>query len=746
MDNIEPEGMRGDRRAPLQFFGGGFEPTLVSVSLRGRGRRVRRAVREGLRHSGVAAAEPHDFDRPAAILVKPLKLKRGGGGEVFPRRRDAKASDAYGGLPRIPRTVVKARFTPTVLRIFVYLYAALRWYARILWDWLRRRNTIERRAAHLREIIEGLGGIAIKIGQQVSLRMDLLPHEYGAEMEKMLERVPPFPTELAVARIEAVTGRPLEETFAEFNRTPAGSASVACVYEAVRKTGERVAVKVRRPGIKERFASDCKALEWVFKTLETLTILRDDYSKNLIAGLRTILLEETDFVKEARYTEIFRRRARKHLRRVSAPKIHFDLSGEDVIVQEFIEGVKMGDMIAFVEQKDEEALERLRQLDIDPEKVAKKLIRVNQYGVFENTLFHADPHPSNLIVRPHNHLVFIDFGAVGAYTTMERNNWRQLNYYHQRRDVGRMAQTALAILEPLPAVNIDELRERLEQVFWQDIYAHQSKHTEWYEHTSMRIWMHLFELTYEFNIPMGLNTLRMIRSTLLSETVAARLYPKVSAWREHRKYNRRAARRSRRRVLRSVFRRLCGPTDEDYQRIEQCKGIINRTIYLYQRWIDNPLYRYALLIKKAVYAFILVVRTVLRYLTIAAAVLLVYVVFDFAGQPENVSIGEYMRRPFIANTLNRLVNPTATPAAGVEGAGAAAAPAPAPQPAAAAQSSGAQPAPAAPGEVKAPSPWSYLPLRLFVIFFLVHTLLYMRRLLIRLKDRDIRRRNTSGLS
>ena len=690
---------------------------MLSVELRGRGRarKVRRAVREALSRSG---GLPETYEEELAVVIASGTVGHARDGEfgdedAFPSRRDSKGMDPYVGPPMMPRMDIRPRFFRTLSRLFVYLAAAARWYRRILVDKMRGQNTIERRAEHLRQIIEKLGGTAIKIGQQASLRMDMVPREYGVELEKMLDRVPPFPTELAIARIEALTKKPLNQIFSEFNRVPNGSGSVACVYEAVLVTGEKVAVKVRRPGIRELFISDCKALEWVFRTLETLTLLRDNYSKNLLNGLRTILLEETDFVKEARYTEIFRRRSRKRLTRVSAPKIFFDYSGEDVIVQEFITGVKMGDMIAFVEQKDEEALERLRQLNIDPEKIAKKLIRVNQYGVFEDVLFHADPHPSNIIVRPNNHLVFIDFGAVGAYTTMERNNWRQLNYYHHRRDVGRMSQTALAILEPLPAIDVDDFRGRLELVFWQDIYAHESKHTQWYEHTSISIWMHLFQLSFEFDIPMGLNTLRMIRSTLLSETVAARLYPKISAWREHRKYNKKAARRSRRRVLRSVFKRLCGPTNTDYQRIEQLKGIVNRTIYLYQRWLDNPLYRYGLLIKKAVFAVMLIIKTVLHLLMLAIIGLIAYIGFDVIRDGRYKStdqFAEYMRSPFILDNLKEIFTPTGDQFG------------------------------------NAPNPWTYLPLRIFIVFALVTVLLNMRRMLRRFRANDINRRNTSGLS
>jgi len=711
MDNLGSRETRGDRRTARHDYGEDFAPPVLTVELRGKGRarKVRRAVRDGLLRSG-AAVESYEPEWPAAaVAVKAVGIAPGGDDEGefdFASERDSKGMDSF-GPPMMPRIDIKARVFRTLFRLLVYLYAAARWYSRIFWDKLHRRNTIERRARHLREIVEGLGGTAIKIGQQLSLRMDMLPREYGDELKNMLDRVPPFPTKQAIARIEKVTGKPLMETFSEFNPVPHGSGSVACIYDAVLATGERVAVKVRRPGIRKLFVSDCKALELVLRTLEFLTLLRDDFSKNLISGLLAILIEETEFIKEARYTEIFRRRARKRLHRVSAPKIFFKYSGDAVIVQEFITGVQMGDMIAIVEQNDEEALERLRQLHIDPEKVARKLIRVNQWGVFENTLFHADPHPSNLIIRPNNHIVFIDFGAVGAYTTMERNNWRQLNYYHQRRDVGRMAQTALAILEPLPAIDLDEFRGELEQIFWQDIYAHQSKHTEWYEHTSVRIWMHLFQLSFKFNVPMGLNTLRMIRSTLLSETVAARLHPRISAWREHQKYNKQAAKRSRRRVLRSITRRLCGPTDTDYQRIEQLMGIFNRSVYLYQRFIDNPLYRYGLIIKKVYYAFLLIVKTVFKFIMLATAGLIIYIGFDFFRDYQG-DFASYMRTPFIKRNAEMLFGLNL-------------------------------------GQ-NASSPWSYMPVRVLIFFLLVYALLNMRRMLRRFGDKDINRRNTSGLS
>lgn len=620
MNSLERNDQRGDRYPAITFSRKTYRTPTVNVDLRGRGHasKVRRAVRDALKNRAEVLENYEQSPLLVASIesvarVKPEKRL------LLPHRRASTEMDSYAGPPMMSQVVFKAGRIRTLQRLFIYVSATLRWYMQRLWDKLRRRDTVERRAARLRNIIEKeVGGTAVKVGQQMAMRIDLMPYVYGVELSKMLDKVPAFETKVAVKAIEMATGRPLNETFAEFDPEPIGSASVACVYKAVLKTGETVAVKVRRPGIGEIFVADCQALAWIFRVLEFLTLIRPGLSHNFVFEFRNMLIEELDFVKEARHTELFRRRARKKLHGVTAPKVYFDLSSDDILVMEYVTGVWLGDMIAYVEQKDEAALAQLRRLNIEPEMVAKRLIRVNQFGIFENLLFHADPHPSNVLVRPDNTLVFIDFGSVGAYTTKERNNWRQLAHYQHKEDVGRMVQSALAILEPLPPVDLDEFSKRLETVFWQDLYAFKSKHAQWYERTSARIWISFLGLAREYNMPMNLNTLRMIRSTLLYETVAARLYHKIDAWREHRRYNKSAGKRARKRVRRSVHKRLFeGLKKTDYLGIEQLMGMANRTVYLFQRHLDTPLYRFSLLISKAVYAVTRAFKLVLTFITIS---------------------------------------------------------------------------------------------------------------------------------
>lgn len=507
-----------------------------------------------------------------------------------------------------------ANLLQTFSRLMIYGVAGLRWAFAIFWDKLCRRDTLERRAVRLRETIERLGGSAVKVGQQMAMRIDLLPYEYTVELTKMLDRMPTFPTSYAIERIEATLGKPLLEVFDAFDPVPIGSASVACVYQAFLKNGERVAVKVRRPGIGVKFVADCNALAAVLQFLEFFTIIRPGLSRNFVYEFRSMLMEELDFRKEARYTELFRSGVKEHMKHVSAPRIYFDLSSEDVMVSEFVTGVWMRELIAAVEKNDTRALELLRAEGIHPEVVAKRLLRTNQFGVFENVLFHADPHPSNVVIQRNSDLVFIDFGSSGAYTTKERNNWRQLSHYHDKSDIGRMVQSALAVLEPLPPIDIDEFSKRVEGIFWQDLYAFKSKHTEWWERTSAKIWIRFLSLAREYNIPLNLNTLKMIRSTLLYETIAARLYPEVDAYKEHRVYNKTAGKRARKRVHKQVLKFLFkGPSDENYLAIEQLADMVNRTTYLAQRWLDSPPFQFSNLVDKASMAVSIVLRGMLTF-------------------------------------------------------------------------------------------------------------------------------------
>jgi ubiquinone biosynthesis protein len=257
-------------------------------------------------------------------------------------------------------------------------------------DYLLRRGSIERRAARLRQVFEEAGPTFQKLGQQLSMRADLLPYAYCTELAKMLDQAPSFPTDQAIAIIERNLRKPLSDVFEVFDPTPIGSASLACVYQAQLRTGERVAVKVRRPGIGPLIAADLRAMDWLLILAETLTLIPPGGTRRFREDFQTILFGELNFRTEARYTDLFRRRAAKRKKGVTAPRVYFEHCTEEVMVSEFVSGVWMWELMAAVDSNDEEFLSKARRIGIEPKSLAHKLVLIMDREVHEELFFHAD--------------------------------------------------------------------------------------------------------------------------------------------------------------------------------------------------------------------------------------------------------------------------------------------------------------------------------------------------------------------
>ncbi len=522
-------------------------------------------------------------------------------------------------------------------RLFVWLHALISFWAGTFWDRVRRRDTTERRAVRLREILERTGATFIKFGQQLSVRADVLPFAYCRELIKMLDRVPAFPAEQAMATIERATGKPISETFAVFDPEPIGSASLACVYQAQLFTGERVAVKVRRPAIGEKFAADLRALDWLLILAERLTFVRPGFTTNLRHDLRQTLFEELDFRKEARYQDLFRRRARKKSARhfFSAPRVYFDLSNEEVIVQEFASGVWLSELVEIVDRQDEAGLAHIRQLNISPKVIAERLHWVAMWGMINDLFFHADPHPANVIVRPNNQLVFIDFGSCGSYDQTRRAAMQQLFYHQQRDDIAGMVQASLHLLEPLPPIDVTEFAKELQFVYRQQQYAMRSKKTVWFEHSSSGLFIEMIGLSRKYGIPMNSDVLRIARANLLYDTLAARLHSRVDPLRVYRRFLKDVGTQARKRVLKSVRTRAArGFAPQDYLGVERTVDTANRLMYRLQRFLDSPGLKLPYMVEKWVYVASTAIKLSLLVVVLTGAATAVVTVLQFAGGQE----------------------------------------------------------------------------------------------------------------
>jgi predicted unusual protein kinase regulating ubiquinone biosynthesis (AarF/ABC1/UbiB family) len=523
----------------------------------------------------------------------------------LPRRKLLAHTEAPRSIPPMAKTVTfEAGALHVVHRLFIWIGGAIRFLLGNLVDRIRGLDMIERRALRLRRIMERMGPTFIKLGQQLSIRADILPYAYCRELSKMQDAVAPFPTEQAIAIVERVTGRRITETFAVFDPVPIGSASIACVYQAVLKNGDKVAVKVRRPGVGGAFAADLRALGWLMILGEALSIIRSGMTKTLRRELQTMLFEELNYRLEARYTELFARGAKEKSQFfLSAPKVYFELCGEDVLVTEFISGLFLKEILEAIDRQDEKKLAEIKAQGIDLPTLAKRMIRAFYYETSESILFHADPHPANIVARPDNTLVFIDFGSCGRFSTRSQRHYEQLWASFDQDDADGMVWNAISVLEPLPPIDIHRFRKEFEALFWEWLHASKSTHAEWWERCTGQMWMKFIGITRRYNVPMNVDTLRLFRATFLYDSMAMRLWNDLDMNNEYITYAKERGRRARKRVRKALRRRLQdGPKFLDYVRIEDTGRFANQVANRLQYMVDSPDTRFASVLGKAAFS------------------------------------------------------------------------------------------------------------------------------------------------
>jgi ubiquinone biosynthesis protein len=436
---------------------------------------------------------------------------------------------------------------------------ALKWYsamgrlaARMAADRAAGRASLQADARHLRRAFEEVGGTALKLGQQLSIRVDLLPWELCDELASLTDRVPAFPVEEAITAVEEAIGGPLDGVFAEFQREPIGSASIACVYRARLHDGSWVAVKVRRPHVVEQFACDLANFGWMTRTSEALTRVRPGFFAPLREALTSMFSEELDLRTEARYQAIFARYAREaRLKWLTCPGVYRQWSTERVLISEFVDGVPFATLLRAVEKRDPEAKARIDRERIDPELVARRLFYTSLWARMEAPLFHGDPHPANLIVLPDSRICLIDFGACGVTSRPRAALQLQVLRHLTEHEVGLAAKTSFAQLAPLPAIDADALARELEARLWRYAQGIRDPDGAWYERTSAAVFLAMMEATRKFELPVNIDMLRVVRSSMLYDTLSNRLgraHSQDDVRRYLRDHEKRRARKRRRRA------------------------------------------------------------------------------------------------------------------------------------------------------------------------------------------------------
>lgn len=253
----------------------------------------------------------------------------------------------------------------------------------------------------LREILEDLGPSYIKIGQIMSMRSDLLPEEYCAELGKLRTDAVQMPFETVTEVIRTELGKDPEAVFASIEKVPLGAASIAQAHAAVLQDGSRVVIKVQRPGIRNDMEQDIALLEKASGFLMTATGTEDILDiHSVIAEMHRTAEEETDFRKEA--ANLFRfQKNREGIVYITSPSVYTAFSTEHLLVMSDVGGIPI------------DRTGELKDGGYDLHEIAEKLTVNYCRQILEDGFFHADPHPGNLRITG-GKIAWIDLGMMGA--------------------------------------------------------------------------------------------------------------------------------------------------------------------------------------------------------------------------------------------------------------------------------------------------------------------------------------------
>jgi ubiquinone biosynthesis protein len=384
---------------------------------------------------------------------------------------------------------------------------------------LRFARMFERRqagdgAARLSAALTRLGPSYVKFGQFLATRPDLVGVAVARDLERLQDRMPPFPRDQAVRTVELALGRPLDLLFTEFSE-PVAAASIAQVHKARLRTakgGDIVAVKVMRPGVRERFARDLQAMRFAARQFERLAPeMRRLRPAEVVETLARSVAMEMDLRLEAAALSELADNTRDDPN-FRVPRPEWDLTDRDVLTSEWIEATSLRD------------LERIDALGFDRPGLARTIIQSFLQHAIRDGFFHADMHPGNLFVDAEGRLVAVDFGIMGRLGMKERRFLAEILLGFIRRDYRRVAEVHFEAGYVPAHHSVDDFAQALRAI-GEPIHDRRAD-----EISMARLLTLLFEVTAIFDMSTRPELVMLQKTMVVVEGVARTLDPKLDMW------------------------------------------------------------------------------------------------------------------------------------------------------------------------------------------------------------------------
>ncbi len=362
-------------------------------------------------------------------------------------------------------------------------------------------------AYRFKRMLEELGPTFVKFGQLLSTQEGILPRSFIEELKNLQDNVEPFDFQQVKKIIKESLNRDIEEIFEEFEEIPEASASLGQVHKAKLKNGKYVAVKVQRPGIREIIQSDMFLLHKLGLLLRRR--IKDYFHFDimpLIEEFDKTINRELDYEIEAHFIEVFKKNF-SVFSYVYVPEVYWEFTSDKIITMEYIFGYKATNK------------EELIKAGFDLKKLAVDGAKVFWYQIFDVGLFHADPHPGNIIIMHDGRICYIDYGMVGKITDEDKFNLIEMISGFIEKDSDRMLYSLENFAATKKELNREELKSDIDELI--ELY-----HSLPLKRMSLsRILKDVFSILRKHGIIVKRSSSRLLRAVMIADGVGRDFYP-----------------------------------------------------------------------------------------------------------------------------------------------------------------------------------------------------------------------------
>lgn len=381
----------------------------------------------------------------------------------------------------------------------------------------------------LRDYLQGLGGSFVKFGQLLSMRYDMLPRRYCDTLEELFDRVPAFDVDIAKQIVAKELKAPIEDVFSDFDDVPIGAASFGQIHRVTigrgADAGTRCVIKIQRPGSQEHFDSDARWLLFLGWLIDITSVLGQAKMRPVFRDFVRWTRREINFTQEAKNADRLHQDNdyNPHQR---VPWIYWEFTTTRIVVMEYLDGMAVSDLVRRADARDPTLDDDLAAIDCDRETIARRILHNHYQQCFVGRVFHADPHPGNLIVLPGNIIGYVDFGLLGRMTPEDHREELALLDAVASRNIERMFVAVLDVLDAprglLVSDFFDDFHEAVD--IWLD--ASDNPGASPYDKSVTNLVVACMDLARAIGLPLSMDAILYFKALMSVDSAILRLNPR----------------------------------------------------------------------------------------------------------------------------------------------------------------------------------------------------------------------------